>query len=61
MTDFYVVYMSFLSLLGIVFSFVFFFKLVPSPIKTNGFNVTLATGSVTSGAVNFGVFYVFGK
>jgi hypothetical protein len=29
--------------------------------KTNSLNLTLATGSVTSGTVNFGVFYFLGK
>lgn len=28
-----------------------------STTKTNNMNLTLATGNVTSGAVNFGVFY----
>ncbi len=32
-----------------------------STVKTNSMNLTLATGNVTSGAVNFGVFYFLGK
>jgi hypothetical protein len=32
-----------------------------STVKTNNLSLTLATGSVTSGTVNFGVFYFLGK